>query len=1012
MLTKSSMKRAYKSPFSVKPKKNPTQKTKHVPSQGSQRPILKISPVLLTSIQKPDLNPQVLGALQVQREADRVFLAKYAPAGVVIDQDLEILQFRGDTSDYLRQAPGAPSLNLFKMAREGLLPELKTALEKVLKAGVAFKKENIRIKTSRGFKNISIEVVPLKVPGAEQCYFLILFIEPPAVIPAPKPGKTRERAQSKPGSRERELEEALAQVKEELLFVRTTMQAHLSEWESANEEAIRVNHELQSSNEELQTAKEELQSSNEEITTVNDELQGRNHQLTELNDDFGNLTQSIQLAVVIVNQDLRVRFFTPASDKVFNLVATDVGRPISDIKQKVRILNLEGLISQVIKDLTVREQEVQDEHGVWYELRIRPYRTSADEIAGAVLTFTDVDDHKKNLAITDDYRHFLEAMIQTVNVSLLVLDSELKVKMANECFCRTFNVSAQQVENQFIYDLGDKQWGGAALRKLLEDVLPHKRKFVNYEVDHEFKSAGPKIMLLSANQIESGQSILVSIEDVTVRKQSERFSAHLAAIVEASDDAIISKNTDGMITSWNKGAERLFGYTLQEAVGQPVTMLIPPAMRNEEREIYERLESGKAVRHYEAVRLCKDGSLVEVSLTTSPIKDTVGRVIGASKIARDITEHKRAEEAVLEAGERFRFMAESMPQKIFTTGPNGDVDYFNKEWLEFTGLAADQLKGWGWTQLIHPEDLEENIRRWTDCLKTGKFFQYEHRFRRADGVYRWHLSRAHAMRDEEERIIMWIGSNTEIEEQKKVTEDLKELAGNLDRSNKDLAQFAHVSSHDLQEPLSTITNYVDLLVLRKKDKLDEEGVQYLEFIQEGALHAQALIQGLLKYASITTRDYPLEWTEMDDVLKRVLSNLQSAIQEKNALILGDPLPKLKINSLQITQVLQNLISNGIKYSGEKPPEIHISARQENQKWIFSISDNGIGIDPQYKERVFMIFKRLHSKNQYPGTGIGLATCKKIVQQHGGEIWVESEPQKGAAFHFSLPVSAGVEGGRT
>jgi signal transduction histidine kinase len=234
-------------------------------------------------------------------------------------------------------------------------------------------------------------------------------------------------------------------------------------------------------------------------------------------------------------------------------------------------------------------------------------------------------------------------------------------------------------------------------------------------------------------------------------------------------------------------------------------------------------------------------------------------------------------------------------------------------------------------------------------------------------------------------------------------EKLKQSTEELQRSNHELEQFAYVSSHDLQEPLRTITSYADLLVLRQKDKLDQDARQYLDYMQEGALHAQELIQGLLGYASITKRDYPFEPADFEAIVKNALSHLKVAVQERGAEVTHDPLPTLNVNTMQISQLFQNLISNGIKYCKEKP-KVHISASPKEGKWIFSVRDNGIGIDPQFQKRVFMIFKRLHAKHEYPGTGIGLAVCKKIVEQHGGEIWLESKPGQGSTFYFSLPLS--------
>ncbi len=236
----------------------------------------------------------------------------------------------------------------------------------------------------------------------------------------------------------------------------------------------------------------------------------------------------------------------------------------------------------------------------------------------------------------------------------------------------------------------------------------------------------------------------------------------------------------------------------------------------------------------------------------------------------------------------------------------------------------------------------------------------------------------------------------------RIEENLKKTTEDLKNFNQELEQFAYICSHDLQEPLRTISSYVDLFMIRKKGPLDPNEVKYLKFIEEGAVRAQGLIKGLLEYASITAKDYPLENHDIQKLLEQAISNLNVLIKENSgARITYDSLPTLNVNSMQITQLFQNLISNSIRYKNSEPPHIHVSAAQQNGKWVFSVQDNGIGIPPEYKNHIFMIFKRLHPKNQYPGIGIGLSVCKKIVQRHGGEIWVESEPPKGCTFYFSL-----------
>jgi PAS domain S-box-containing protein len=243
---------------------------------------------------------------------------------------------------------------------------------------------------------------------------------------------------------------------------------------------------------------------------------------------------------------------------------------------------------------------------------------------------------------------------------------------------------------------------------------------------------------------------------------------------------------------------------------------------------------------------------------------------------------------------------------------------------------------------------------------------------------------------------------TEIAERRIIDENLRRTAEELARSNRDLEQFAYVASHDLQEPLRAVSGYIQLLQQRYAGKLDDKASQYIDGAVDGAVRMQKLITDLLTFSRVGTRGRTLEWTDLSKVLDSTLENLKVGIQEANAKIANDPLPKLKVDPTQIAQLFQNLIGNAIKFRSKQTPEIHIGAKKRQDSWLFSIQDNGIGIDPLYTERIFMIFQRLHTRRRYPGTGIGLALCKKIIERHGGKIWVKSSPEKGSTFYFTLP----------
>ncbi|HTL46481.1 MAG TPA: chemotaxis protein CheB [Verrucomicrobiae bacterium] len=457
----------------------------------------------------------------IQKEADRVVLKMVHHCGVVINEAMEVVQFRGDTSRYLKHLPGTASLNLFKMLQEGLSAEIRNAIQKATETNASCKTQNIRMSShSEGSLDVSIKVSPFKVPLKNQRFFLIVF-EQPGSAALPK-SETQSGPETASPVSDKELAKELESTRLHLQGLLDDKEAAYDELQAANEEVLSTNEELQSlneefqsANEELESAKEELQATNEEITTLNDELQSRNLQLTELNDDHINLMNSISLPLVMVGRDLRIRRFTPAAEKVLRLIRNDIGRPLSDIRSDMDLQDLEAMLLEVMRADTVKELELRSQKAQWYKIQIRAYKTSDQKIDGAIVTFTDITRLKT-------YAYYRETIFQTVRHPLLILNAVLRVKSANKAFYETFQVKPEDTLNCLLFSLGNGQWNIPTLRKFFEELLPKRKVISNYEVQHNFPRIGRRTMLLNACQIEADDngedSILLSIDDITESK--------------------------------------------------------------------------------------------------------------------------------------------------------------------------------------------------------------------------------------------------------------------------------------------------------------------------------------------------------------------------------------------------------------------------------------------------------------------------------------------------------------
>jgi two-component system CheB/CheR fusion protein len=757
-------------------KKNKIYSKKPAPTQAFHLPVRKEHgenapyprpPLPMHQPMEADLPEGANVELNAQREADRITVSQFAPPAVLVNAELQVLQFRGPTGAFLEPPTGKASFDVLKMAREGLLVPLRSAISQARKESKTARRDKIRLTRNGRTRTVNVEVIPLK--NLRELCFLILFDESGKARGGRETPEPLLARAARPRGREKsdriaELETDLSETREYLQSVQEQHQAANEELQSANEEVQSTNEEMQSVNEELETSKEELESTNEELTTVNEEMSNRNVELNRLNNDLTNLQNSTKLAIVLLGRDLTIRHFTPQAEKQFALQATDLGRPIRHIRHNLvvgdateRGLDLEGLGTEVISSVREQEHQVQDS-GRWYSLCIRPYITLENKVDGVVLVLSEITD----------------------------------------------------------------------------------------------------------------------------RMRAEEAARHLAAIVSSSDDAIISMDFAGIIKSWNGGAERIFGYTQEEAIGKSDTLLLPADGADDEPGVLERVGRGEMVAHYHTVRRHKDGSLVDVSSTVSPMRDATGRVVGVSRIARDITDRKRLEEAL-----------------------------------------------------------------------------------RLHGI---------------------------------------ELSKGDQRKNEFLAMLGH----ELRNPLSALVHGLDLMGTVRDDRARSEALRAMMVRQTKRIGT--LLDQLLDIARVISGKVVLlkERVELADVIRAGVEDVRLfAESQKQALTVTLPLDQNTLvigDVVRLTQIVENLVTNAIKYTNEGG-QIGVTLESDRDTARIIVRDTGVGMTAEFLPHAFEVFTQAQRSldRAKGGLGLGLPLVRHLVEMHGGQVDASSPGLgQGSEFIVTLP----------
>lgn len=487
------------------------------------------------------------------------------------------------------------------------------------------------------------------------------------------------------------------------------------------------------------------------------------------------------------------------------------------------------------------------------------------------------------------------------------------------------------------------------------------------------------------------------------------------SIVESMPDGIVVVDGSGRVVLANAQAEKLFGWPPGALAGTEVEALLPEPLREAHRAHRAAYARAPRVRPMGAGLALEgrraDGSTFPVEISLSPLVSGEGNLLTVAAV-RDITDRRRAEAALRESEERFRRVFEAGPVGIAIVGPDFRFQQVNPAFAAIAGRDPADLVGRTFADITHPDDVGADValaRR----VFAGELpaYRIEKRYLRPDGETVWVDLTATAVRDEEGRVRYGLAMVTDISQRKRAEAEREAAMAELERSNAELAQFAYLASHDLKEPLRMVASYVQLLARRYQGRLDAQADEFIRYALDATERMRALIDDLLDYCRIDAAPRPFTDVDLAVVVERVRSTLEPAIAAAGATVRVGPLPVVRGDHVQLEQVFQNLLSNALKFVAPgRAPVVEVAARRAEggREWVVSVADNGIGVESRFAERIFGMFQRLHPRDAYPGTGIGLAICKRVVERHGGQIWVEPNPGGGSIFSFTVPTAPGEE----
>lgn len=949
--------------------------------------------------------PMVMRRPSVRREEEQILpayaamLERFAPPGLLIDSERQLVHTFGTARNFLRPPEGVASLDILRMVPEGLKLPLATAIDRVNREGKEVRYEG----ASSGGANIDITVFPTEA-GVEgrRGHKVILLEERDGGEGHANPIEVLDASSI-----------ALARIEDlegELRYTRENLQATIEEVETSNEELQSTNEELMAANEELQSTNEELHSVNEELYSVNSEYQRKNDELIQLNRDMEALMAATDVGVIFVDESLAIRRFTEPARRVFNLIPEDKGRSLAHMTHRLVDVDVVELARSAVESFKSSELEVVTAEGEWSMLRCMPMRTPGSSAIGAIITVFDINELRRAKQQVEQ-QAWRNSLITEIG-NALVVTSDAEFRIIDRCpgwAAYTGQNFAEYNGDGWTNAIHPEDRTRVALANdevITGDIVTrHQILYRVYnEETNEYRHCQAHLMPEENDEGEliGWTGVIVDVEDAVQSEQAVRRSEQLIrTIVDDMPGRFAMLDADRAYIFTNAEYERMWGDG-KPLQGRKVDDVLPPDMLVAVSPHIQGAYDGE-MQEFIFERRNDSGALDIIMGIYSPIYGSDGEVTGISGFSHTVNaavaglkEKQTMEEVlgrILVDGRDEYLVIDGDSQVILRTS-SGAASNLNRSTVELTRMRLAELL---------PEYDKAHLMQMLDGLRhsNSPALKFTTFVVRGDGsTYDAEITIERDRSQSDSRMVVSIKDITEENAAKLALRNQNE---ELARSNSDLENFAHFASHDLKEPARKIGNFAQLVEADLGDRMTEDGREYLGIITRAAERMLTLVQDLLNFSRVRTVTEDFDTVKLDGVLSSVVEDLGPDLKLAGGTLTVGGMPEIQGDDLLLNQMFQNLISNAIKYkSDERPLEIDIQARREGDLWQISVKDNGMGFAMSDADQIFGLFQRLHGPIEIPGSGVGLAICKRVAELHGGSISADSKPDEGATFTVSLP----------